>query len=855
MRHPAYLPAPRATAPSVRALLMMSVAVVGLSAGVATAAPGERDPNHIFANPEVGAKPKPVVAPVPDDGLGTRDVYVEADDMMDDRPNNTVTATGHVEIRYQTKTLRADKVIYNSLNGAVHASGHVVVISPDGSVEYADDAILDDQLRAGVALGFSARLQDNVSIVAHAAIRRAETVNELRSARYTACNICNKDGSPKNPSFSIEADRIIEDRDRQVIYYRHAVIRVLGVPVLYLPIFWHPDPTATRRSGFLTPKIEYSKRRGATYEQPYLWAISPYGDLTLTPQINTRVNPLLNIHYRERFFSGELDVRAGYTYEQLFDNHSKFGNDTSRSYILAKGAFDLDPKWTVGFGLERVTDPTFFRRYGVHRVFQDRGPFSTDTDRLISQIYAKRQDRETFFSIAALSFQSLRAAVVTPTTGPSSIQPFDNSSAFPVAVPLEARYDPGQPILGGRVRFQGSAVSLTRNNSVVSITDTTGLFPAGPEPIVAPPISPAGTVPSYLVYRDSRRVSGGVDWRRTFTLANGIRVSPFAEVHGDAYSLNGARVSTGINNSLLKTANSTVGRGSGTAGADISWPFIKPVGNGSIILEPIAQIAISPRIRSNANIPNEDSASFEFDETTLFTTHRFTGHDLDEGGQRINVGGRATADWGKGRSGSLLIGRVFSTQINPVFSAPSGLQKASSDWVTAATLTPLAGLSFFNRARLDGDTWKVRREEAGVNASFGPVRASARYLYDENGLVQVECQTTIALPTCLSPFGGRAANGSTVIGKVQNAELSGAVFLSKHWGVTANVTRDLQTNIWPVAQMGVFYQDECSRLDLIYTHDETFAATIGSSDSIVLRLTLATLGASVSPGQKPNDSR
>ena len=733
------------------------------------------------------------------------------------------------------------------------------MISPDGTVTYADDAQLDDQFRAGVALGFSARTQDNVTIVAHAAIRRTETVNELRSARYTACNICTEKGQPKQPTFSIEAQRIIEDRDRQVIYYRHAVIRVMGVPVAYFPIFWHPDPSAKRKSGFLTPKLEYSRRRGGTYEQPYYWAISPSADLTMTPQLNTRVNPELGLRYRERFFLGDIDIRAGYTYEQLFSNDAKFGNSTSRSYILAKGAFDLTPKWTVGFGLERVTDPTFFQRYGVHRVYESRGPFVTDTDRLISQIYAKRQDSQSYFSVAALSFESLRAAVVVPATGAPSIVPFDNSAAFPTALPLEAMFNPNTPFFGGRLRFQASGVSLTRNNPVDAITDSSGLFPAGPEPYTgARPLFANGvTSPSYLIYRDSRRVSGGASWRRDFTLENGVRISPFGEVHGDAWSLNDASISTGASNALLRSADSTIGRASGTLGADVSWPFIKPLGKGSLILEPIAQVALSPRIRPNANIPNEDSASFEFDETTLFSTHRFPGHDLDEGGQRLNVGGRATIDWGEGRSGSLLIGRVFSTETNPVFSATSGLQGSSSDWITAATLTPIKGLSFFNRARLDGDTWKVKREEAGVNVAYGPVTLAARYLYDENGLVQVQCQpiSGVAVTQCLSPFGGTAADGSTVIGKVQNAELFGTIALTKHWGVTVNATRDLQTNIWPVAQLSLYYADECARLDLIYTHDETFAATIGASDSIVLRLTLATLGGSVPATRKTNDLR
>ena len=140
------------------------------------------------------------------------------------------------------------------------------------------------------------------------------------------------------------------------------MIRVLGIPIFYAPVFWHPDPTAPRRSGLLAPKIEYSRRRGFSYEQPYLFAINPSTDLVVSPQINTSVNPLINARLTERFYSGMIDLRGGYTYSENFNNQQKFGDDTSRSYILGRGLFDVTPdkNWVWGFGVERTTDPIFF---------------------------------------------------------------------------------------------------------------------------------------------------------------------------------------------------------------------------------------------------------------------------------------------------------------------------------------------------------------------------------------------------------------------------------------------------------------------------------------------------------------
>jgi hypothetical protein len=107
------------------------------------------------------------------------------------------------------------------------------------------------------------------------------------------------------PSWSIRADKVVEDRDKQIIYYRNAVIELFGVPVFYAPVFWHPDPSAERKSGLLPPKIVASERRGLSYEQPYALdhlAVGGPGDQPAAE--HQRVNPFLNLQWRRRFSNG-----------------------------------------------------------------------------------------------------------------------------------------------------------------------------------------------------------------------------------------------------------------------------------------------------------------------------------------------------------------------------------------------------------------------------------------------------------------------------------------------------------------------------------------------------------------------
>ena len=730
----------------------------------------------LLSAPALAAAPGTAPSATPpsavDDGLGDDGFYLEADVVIRDDANKTIAAQGDVEARYQGRTIRAQQLVYDTKTGVITAKGKAQVISPDAGVQSAEEITLDDQLRAGVAYGFSTILEPSIKFAASSAIRRSEAVNELNRAIYTPCDICAKTGEPKAPSWSISAERIVQDRARQLVYYRQAVVKVLGVPVFYAPIFWHPDPQAERSSGMLPPRIQQSKRRGFSYEQPYLVVISPSQDLVISPQINTLVNPFVNLEWRKRFYSGEIEARAGYTHERDLETINgdlrKVGDNTSRSYILAKGKFTINDKWDWGFGLERTSDALLFDKYNIGRVYQDnRGLFNTDSRRLLTQLYATRQTDRSYLALSTLSFQGLRST--------------DNNHTIPYAAPLiEARYEPADPIMGGRLRLQASGVALFRDQSPTSAK----------QPGV-----------------DSRRATGEGEWRQINTFRNGLRAEPFVSARADYYNIS--------DQSLSNTKGQSINRTMGTVGVDLSYPLIRKAGASTIILEPMAQIALSPDSQRDSRIPNEDSISFEFDETNLFEANRYPGFDLYDGGQRLNVGVRTTVDWGGGRTARLLVGRSFRTNRDLMVQARTGLQGTASDWVTSVSIAPIVGLSAFARTRFDADSLKVRRQEAGVNLSLDRVRGYVRYLDDKT-----------------------AISGAAV----QDIQGAGEVYISKTWGLTFAGVRDLENDVWRNREIGLLYRDECTRLEIVYQREETYNRTLGPSDNVLIRLTLATLG-------------
>jgi len=714
------------------------------------------------------APPTPTVASAEDDGLGERGFYLESDLLIQDDQNQMVTARGEVEIRYRGRTLRAGEVTYDIKSGVITARDKVVVVDPSGAVTFADVMTLDEELRAGVAEGFSARMANNVKIAAATAVRRSESVNELNKAIYTPCEICAADPT-RPPTWSIRADKVVQDRDKQIIYYRNAVIEMFGVPVFYAPVFWHPDPSAPRKSGLLPPKIVGSERRGLSYEQPYAWIISPSEDLVISPQLNTSVNPFVNFQWRRRFQSGQVNARFGYTYERDLDGDGdRVGDLTSRSYILADGAFDLPDHWKWGFAAERASEDLIFDKYDISDIYAQRGLVPSDDKRLTSQIYAVRQDERSYFSIAAVSIQGLR--------------PGDNDRTFPTIAPLvEGYWEPEGPVFGGRLRFRGRAVGLTREQSQFVATQP-------------------GT--------DSRRASAGLDWRSTTTFAGGLRLSPFAEARADVFNL-----------SDLPPPNAgkdeTITRANGVVGVDVSYPLYRRDGDRTIILEPLLQVALSPDSDPNPLVANEDSSVLEFDETNLLRPNKFPGFDLYEGGRRLNVGARATLLYDDGRGISLLVGRSLRAEPDPQFPARSGLQPKASDWIVAAEGNPVEGLNFFTRARFDASNWDVRRMEFGANLDFDRARGFIRYLRDNQDITGVQRE---------------------------DIDFAGEVMIAGNWGVTFAGVRDVESDVWRRQEFGALYRDDCLDLAVVWVHEETYNRTLGPSDSVILRLTLATLG-------------
>jgi LPS-assembly protein len=599
-------------------------------------------------------------------------VYLEADHLQELEGDSGYLARGNVRARQNDRTLFADELEYRPESDRVIARGNVIILRGGDFPQYADEIELDSAMSAGVALGFATMLENNGRMAAAAAIRRENGSMQFNDAYYTACELC-ADGEDQ-PTWRLRAREVVQDTDDEMIYYRDAQLEVMGVPVLYSPVFAHADPSSERRSGFLFPTFGVSSRLGAVYQQPYYWAISEHQDLTIAPRVMTNVNPLLYAEYRKRFWSGQMELEGSITHEYEIDSDGeRFGDEEWRWHVMGGGEFDLNEEWVWGFGVQRASDELHIRRYDFSEQPPDRDePLTAINRHLISQLYVEGRTPDSYAGIFAASYQSLLAV---------------QDDTLPDVLPLvDYRRTIGLPDRLGRIALQGSGAALSRS---------------------------VGT--------NYRRASASADWQTRLVSGNGIVLQPFAQARVDYYDL------ADIPGPGTTTYDDSFSREVGLAGAEISWPFYRAGENVDWIVEPVVSAVSASDDPVRNRVVNEDSLSLDLDESLLFEPVRAHGYDVWEEGQRVSYGLRTTAQWGDNRFAQVFVGQSTRLDGVAVFNPASGLFEENSDLILAGEVD-FGDFEAEFSTRLDSEDYDLNRLSLKASYSAGRFRGSVRYL-------------------------------------------------------------------------------------------------------------------------------
>jgi len=733
-------------------------------------------------------------------------IYLEANELINDEAAQILTAAGEVEGRYQDRTLRADKVVYNLETGLVIAIGNVVLIDSNGSTQFADKLELSNELEAGTASNFTARLPEGGTTAAAFATRTSDEEIELFNAYYTACKACTReDGSVKKPSWRIKARKVRQDKGTNTVRYNDAVFEFLGVPVFYTPFLAHPDPSSDRASGFLMPFGGFSSSRGLNIRTPYYWAIDEHTEATITPHVFQRVNPLIGYQFARQFNTGIINVEGSFTYSSFFDRDGNvfdpadFVDPTQapagrklRSHIYAKGLFQPNKTWTYGFGVQLSTDDNYLNRYDLEENPPRFGLYEAESRRNISQGFIVGQDDSFRFSTSAFGFQDLRTTFrENSTTGLINVSA-PNDRELPIVAPkIEIEKYFTDPVIGGRLKAFGDTTILTRD---------------------------IGT--------DYARVTGGVDYGKTFIAPGGIEVKPFGNARYDYFNIE----PEDRNDNVFEDVE--FGRALGQVGVDIRYPFIKSGKGVDFIIEPRAQVTQSfgdgelDNFSATDETGNttislfQDGIDIDFDQALFWQTNKTTGYDFWQKGLRADVGASFIADWKTSRA-QLFVGQSYASNTDVDFALGSGLAGGTSDIVGQFELNLNNKFRWTTRLRYDDDESAFRRIDTGF--SYRGKRISTAWRY-----YRLDSATRLlALDPTAPP-----------------EEISGNVRLKLNdsWSVSYSASRDLDRDVTRRQAIGLRFQDDCTLVEFIYSQNNFDSDVIRDTSGLSIRLSLLTLG-------------
>ena len=713
---------------------------------------------YTYAQNEGGTTQHSISIESPVDPLTQGAILLQADELTYNSESKVVEAVGNVEVTTEERTLTSETLIYYELEDRVVAKGNVVITEVTGEVYHAQEVELTNQMRDGVLTAIEAVLLENARIAGNTLYRRDGKVHEASKAVYSACDVCNEDGEQKTPLWQLKAFRVIQDKDKLRVTYRDVFFEVFGVPVFYTPYFSHADPSVKRKSGFLWPSIGNSDLTGTSLETPYYWAISDYYDLTISPRFMTEGEVLVRGQWRHNVPSGNYELVAGFlNAKDRDDNNVETGDRKLKAHIFGKGRFKLNRNWRYGFDLQLVNDDTYLRRYGINN------EIDLETKLFTTGIWNRH-----FLDISGYYFQGLRAK--------------DDPDEIPLVLPsVKARYvwEPGK---WGRVNFDASAVSLTRSEGI-----------------------------------DSHRISLGADWERRLTTPLGHVITPFASMRSDFYQTDNLNPDNRPNR---PKNSSTISRILPTAGIDLRWPFIRPNKSSHFIVEPIVQVITSSTEENDLDVPNEDSQSFEFDTTNLFTANRFPGYDRWENGSRVNVGLRLGTYWSEGGHINATFGRTYRlTDRNNPFELDSGLATKKSDYVGSVEIAPIDNLRISHQFRLDSDTGKIRRNEVIANARIGPLAGNLRYINSKKPDTSILAQRL----------------------NREELTLAGSIKVNDEWSIFASEQRDLLNDRRLRTGFGLIYQDECTIVTLRFNQSEFVDRDIQPEQSVLFNIIFKTL--------------
>jgi LPS-assembly protein len=303
-----------------------------------------------------------------------------------ERTADRIFASGDVEVRYGDILLFADRVEYDPATKDCRAEGNVVVQS-GREVLRGERLLFNLESGRGSIEEASGLIAPTLLFEAARIERRQADLYSLTKGFLTAC-------TQPNPRWSFGLSRAeVRTDDRLELW--DAVVRIKGVPVLYLPYLSYP--LKERATGFLMPRLGFGGSKGFSLSQSFYWAMAPNMDATVGVDLYAARGAGAGLEYRYLFPGGTKgDLNLYYFIYKRQGDGTKPGNS---SIVRFNHTQTLPLGFTLVANIDYQTSYSFLRDYDND--FQRALSFNRT-----SQVYLSRSWRRFNLSARASRFET-----------------------------------------------------------------------------------------------------------------------------------------------------------------------------------------------------------------------------------------------------------------------------------------------------------------------------------------------------------------------------------------------------------------------------------------------------------------
>ena len=296
-----------------------------------------------------------------------------------------LVASGAVTVWYEDRKVTASSITYASQNDKLIIRGPIRIIDNQSTMILGDQAELSEDLKVGIIKSAKIILGYQVQIAAAKVLQKDARYSEAFNIAATSCHVCLN----KTPLWQIRARKIVQDKFEKQIYFEHAQLRVLDIPVFYLPFMRLPDPSLKRATGFLAPKLKTSSVLNTGIKIPYFIRLNKHKDFTITPFYSPKTKTI-EYRYRQAYTSGFMLIEGALTRDALIPNKN-------RAYILSDTSLILQNGYNLGIQLQAVSDPSYLFEYDFAQL-----------DRLNTKLELSRSMRYQNSEVKLSNYHSLR---------------------------------------------------------------------------------------------------------------------------------------------------------------------------------------------------------------------------------------------------------------------------------------------------------------------------------------------------------------------------------------------------------------------------------------------------------------